>query len=71
MAGSNEKMQRFVTGEALVVAVVILAVNLADAFTLADRLVRVRCGASCEVYERSEFDRLPFSAPWLNLYRTP
>ena len=52
-------------------AVVILAVNLADAFTLADRLVRVRRGASCEVYERSEFDRLPFSAPWLNLYRTP
>ena len=52
-------------------AVVILAVNLADAFTLADRLVRVRRGISCEVYERSEFDRLPFSAPWLNLYRTP
>ena len=52
-------------------AVVILAVNLADAFTLADRLVRVRRGASCEVYERSEFDRLPFSAPWLNLYTTP
>ena len=50
---------------------VILAVNLADAFTLADRLVRVRRGISCEVYERSEFDRLPFSAPWLNLYRTP
>lgn len=53
------------------IAVVILAVNLADALTLADRLVRVRRGASCEVYERSEFDRLPFSAPWLNLYRTP
>lgn len=53
------------------IAVVILAVNLADAFTLADRLVRVRRGASCEVYERSEFDRLPFSAPWLNLYRAP
>jgi len=53
------------------IAVVILAVNLADAFTLADRLVRVRRGAPCEVYERSEFDRLPFSAPWLNLYRTP
>lgn len=52
-------------------AVVILAVNLADTFTLADRLICVRSGAPCEIYERSEFDRLPFSAPWLNLYRTP
>ena len=51
-------------------AVVILAVNLADTFTLADRLVRVQRGATCEVYERSEFDRLPFCAPWLNLYKT-
>ena len=51
-------------------AVIILAVNLADTFTLADRLVRVQRGAVCEVYERSEFDRLPFRAPWLNLYKT-
>lgn len=53
------------------VALVILAVNLADTFTLADRLVRVEHGEACEIYERSDFDRLPFSAPWLDLYKKP
>ena len=53
------------------IAVVILAVNLADTFTLADRLVRVEQGRACATYERSEFDRLPFKAPWLELYRKP
>ncbi len=52
-------------------AVVILAVNLADTFTLADRLVRVEHGRACATYERSEFDKLPFTAPWLDLYRKP
>lgn len=37
------------------VALVILAVNLADTFTLADRLVRVEHGEACEIYERSDF----------------
>ncbi len=50
---------------------VILAVNLADTFTLADRLVRVEHGRACATYERSEFDKLPFTAPWLDLYRKP
>lgn len=51
------------------IALVILAVNLADTFTLADRLVRVQHGKACETYERSEFDHLPFTAPWLDLYK--
>lgn len=51
-------------------ALVILAVNLADTLSLATRLVRMEHGAAT-VYERSEFDRLPFPAPWLDLYRKP
>lgn len=50
------------------IAIVILAVNLADAFTLATRLVRVEQG-SMRTYERNEFDHLPFDAPWLQLYK--
>lgn len=51
------------------IALVILAVNLADTLTLATRLVRVEQGRACETYEQRDFDRLPFSAPWLDLYR--
>lgn len=50
------------------IAIVILAVNLSDAFTLASRLVRVRQDR-IEVYEQSEFDHLPFSAPWTQIYK--
>ena len=53
------------------IALVILAVNLADTLTLATRLVRVRQGAACEVYEQRDFEHLPFSAPWIDLYRKP
>lgn len=48
------------------IAVVILAVNLADSFTLASRLVRVEQGVA-RTYERDEFDRLPFITPWQQL----
>ena len=51
------------------IALVILAINLADSLSLASRLIRVRQGAPPEVYEQSEFGRIPFSAPWLDLYR--
>ena len=51
------------------IALVILAINLADSLSLASRLIRVRQGAPPEVYEQSEFGRSPFSAPWLDLYR--
>ena len=49
-------------------ALVILAVNLADTFTLATRLVQVENGKAVRVYEQSDFDSLPFTAPWLDLY---
>ena len=51
------------------IALVILAINLADSLSLASRLIRIRQGASPEVYERSEFAHIPFNAPWLDLYR--
>jgi ribose transport system ATP-binding protein len=46
------------------VAVLILAVNLADSLSLADRLVRVRDGRVQATYGREEFVSLPPSAPW-------
>lgn len=42
----------------------ILAVNLADSLSLADRLVRVRDGRVQEVIAREDFSSLPPSAPW-------
>lgn len=51
------------------IAVVILAVNLADSLAVADRLVRICRDSPPEIYERREFARIPFSAPWLNFYR--
>ena len=51
------------------IAVVILAVNLADSLALADRLVRLRQGTVHEVYRREDFAKLPVNTPWLYLYR--
>ena len=51
------------------IALVILAINLADSLSLASRLIRLRQGALPEVYEQSEFAHIPFNAPWLDLYR--
>lgn len=51
------------------IAVVILAVNLADSLALADRLVRLRQGTVQEVYRREDFAKLPVNTPWLYLYR--
>lgn len=51
------------------IALIILAVNLADSLSLASRLIRIRQGAEPEVYERSDFANIPFNAPWLDLYR--
>lgn len=50
-------------------AVVILAVNLADALSLASRLIRIHKDGPDEVYEQRDFSNIPFSAPWLDLYR--
>ena len=51
------------------IAVVILAVNLADSLALADRLIRLRQGTVHEVYRREDFAKLPINTPWLYLYR--
>ena len=51
------------------IAVVILAVNLADSLALADRLVRVKYGTVQEVYDKEEFIKLPIDTPWLYLYQ--
>ena len=51
------------------VAVVILAVNLADSLSVAGRLIRIRRGRPHEVYERADFAKIPFIAPWRELYR--
>lgn len=50
-------------------ALIILAINLADSLSLASRLIRIRQGAPSEIYEQSEFGQIPFNAPWVNLYR--
>ena len=41
------------------IAVVILAVNLADSLALADRLIRIRNGQIQEIYDQKDFSRLP------------
>lgn len=51
------------------IAVVILAVNLADSLALADRLVRLSQGTVHEIYQREDFVRLPANTPWLYLYQ--
>ena len=53
------------------IALVILAINLADSLSLASRLIRIRQGEPPETYEQSEFGNIPFNAPWLDLYRGP
>ncbi len=49
-------------------AVVILAVNLADSLALANRLLRVRRGREPVEYGRAEFGKLPLNTPWRHLY---
>ncbi len=51
------------------IAVVILAVTLADSLSLADRLIRVQKGKTGKIYERHSFHTMSVSAPWLKLYR--
>ncbi len=51
------------------IAVVILAVNLADTLSLADRLVQIRDGRVLAVYQRDEFGMLPDRAPWQHLWQ--
>ena len=51
------------------IAVVILAVNLADALSLAERLLRIDASGVAEEIDRSAFGSLPATAPWKYLYQ--
>ncbi len=51
------------------IAVVILAVNLADSLSIANRLIRITQDSHTEVYEQKDFSEIPFSAPWVDLYK--
>lgn len=51
------------------IAVVIIAVNMADALSIADRVVRIDKHTRVETYERSEFANLPPTVPWYSLYQ--
>ncbi len=46
------------------IAVVILAVNLADSLALADRLIKIKDGKNFLEYAREDFENLPDSVPW-------
>ena len=50
------------------IAVVILAVNLADSLALADRVLQVRKGREVRQYLPEEYPSLPISTPWRQLY---
>lgn len=51
------------------IAVVILAVNLADTLSLADRLICIDTNKEQEEYKQKDFASIPVLAPWLYLYR--
>lgn len=51
------------------VALVILAVNLADSLSLAHQLIRIGRNAPNEYYSRSDFAQLSGAAPWGDLYQ--
>ncbi len=51
------------------IAVVILAVNLADSLGIADRLVCIEEGGSMQEYDKKNFGSLPVTTPWLYLYK--
>lgn len=50
------------------IAVVIMAVNMADSLALADRVLQVRRGQELRQYLPQEFSNLPKSTPWRSLY---
>ncbi len=50
------------------IAVVILAVNLADSLALADRVLQIQDGREIRQYLPEDFTSLPNSTPWRRLY---
>ena len=61
-----ELLERFLSRK---IAVIIMAVNLADSLALADRLIRIKHGSVQEVYDKEDFLKLPIHTPWLHLYQ--
>lgn len=51
------------------IAVVILAVNLADSLSLADRLIRIDKDSHVEEYLQEDFAYIPIIAPWQYIYQ--
>ncbi len=52
------------------IAVVILAINLADSLTIADKLIRINGhDEDIDVYLKRDFANLPFVAPFSSLYK--
>lgn len=51
------------------IAVVILAVNMADALSLADRIIRIEANTVLTEYHREDFNKLPMNVPWSHLYK--
>lgn len=51
------------------IAVVIIAVNLADALSLADRLICIEKNKVQVEYKQKDFASIPVLVPWLYLYR--
>jgi ribose transport system ATP-binding protein len=47
------------------IAVIILAINLSDSLSLADKLIRIRTDKPDEVYTCGDFSALPVSGPWI------
>jgi len=52
------------------IAVVILAVNMADALSLANRVIRIKENTVLTEYEQKDFSKLPLTVPWRSLYHT-
>ncbi len=49
------------------IAIVILAVNLSDSLSLANRLIRLKQDGHHEAYTREQFGQMHFDAPWVNV----
>jgi ribose transport system ATP-binding protein len=47
------------------IAVIILAINLSDSLSLADKLIRIRTDKPDEVYSCGDFSAIPVSGPWI------
>lgn len=62
----TEHLERFLDKG---IGVLIVAVNLADTLTFADRLICVARGKEPVEYRREEFGTLPIDVPWRHLYR--